>query len=211
MFLSRNDGSFSIHKFALSDDEVNYNIIRHYGRSVGREKIEKNTPVFEALTNGNQAQKYKLITASNQYLIKLPSLTIDQLSVTNSISLGFGTGSARTSTLTVQQKIVDEVEIPIDMVDSSFVVEMSNLFLQTYNARPENIDGQQRATYILNSTSDNSQRGAILQFTLALKSISDSLFSVYGTTLNKSQINTYVKITGLVSGAVKEFTVIITK
>ncbi len=41
-FLAKNDGSFSIHKFALGDDEVNYNIIQKYGRVVGREKIEKN-------------------------------------------------------------------------------------------------------------------------------------------------------------------------
>ena len=42
-FLARNDGSFSIHKFALGDDEVNYNIIAKYGRTVGKEKIEKKT------------------------------------------------------------------------------------------------------------------------------------------------------------------------
>ena len=49
-FLARNDGSFSIHKFALGDDEVNYGIVTKYGRTVGAEKIEKNTPIFEALT-----------------------------------------------------------------------------------------------------------------------------------------------------------------
>ena len=56
-FLARNDGSFSIHKFALGDDEVNYNIIQKFGRTVGKEKIEQNTPIFEALTNPNHAQK----------------------------------------------------------------------------------------------------------------------------------------------------------
>jgi hypothetical protein len=42
-FLSRNDGSFSVVKFSLSDDEVDYSIIQKYGRTVGQEKIEKNT------------------------------------------------------------------------------------------------------------------------------------------------------------------------
>ena len=47
-FLARNDGSFSIVKFALGDDEVDYTMIQKFGRTVGKEKIEKNTPVFEA-------------------------------------------------------------------------------------------------------------------------------------------------------------------
>ena len=51
--LSRNDGSFSIFKFALADDEIDYAVIQQYGRTVGKEKIEKNTPVLEALTLGS--------------------------------------------------------------------------------------------------------------------------------------------------------------
>ncbi len=53
--LSRNDGSFNIFQFALGDDEVDYDIIQQYGRTVGKEKIEKNTPVLEALTQGSLA------------------------------------------------------------------------------------------------------------------------------------------------------------
>jgi hypothetical protein len=34
-FLSRNDGSFSIHKVGFSDDEVDYTTIQKFGRSVG--------------------------------------------------------------------------------------------------------------------------------------------------------------------------------
>lgn len=212
-FLSRNDGSFSIHKCAFGDDEINYNIIRKYGRTVGKEKIEKNTPVFEALTGGSQAQKYKLITASNQYLIKLPNLVITSTDLNSSgaVTLGFGTGSQRNTIITVQQKIVDDLEVPIDLVDGSYMIEVSNLFLQIIGHRPENIDSQQKANYILNSTSENTQKGSILQFTISLKTITDALFTVYGSTLNKTQINTYIRITGLVSGAVKEFAVVISK
>ena len=60
-FLARNDGSFSIVKFALGDDEVDYTMIQKFGRTVGKEKIEKNTPVFEAQTNANLALKYKAV------------------------------------------------------------------------------------------------------------------------------------------------------
>lgn len=212
-FLARNDGSFSIHKFSLSDDEVNYSIITKYGRTVGKEKIEKNTPVFEALTGGTQAQKYRLISASNQYLIKLPSLTLASTAASTAgvVSLGFGTSANRSANITIEQRIVDDVEIPVDLVDSTFMVEVSNLFLQVLGHRPENIDSQQRASYIMNSTGETTQKGAQIQFTLSLKSITDSLFSIYGSTLNKSQINTYVRVSGLVSGAVKEISVTITK
>ena len=48
--LAQNDGSFSIVKFAFGDDEVDYSTIKKFGRTVGKEKIEKNTPVFEAQT-----------------------------------------------------------------------------------------------------------------------------------------------------------------
>ena len=43
--LSRNDGSFSIYKFALADDEVDYTKIQQYGRTVGKENIEKNPQI----------------------------------------------------------------------------------------------------------------------------------------------------------------------
>ena len=212
-FLARNDGSFSIHKFAFGDDEINYNIIRKYGRAVGREKIEKNTPVFEAITGGMQAQKYKLVTASNPYLIKLPSIEITAgLSSLGYVNLGPQNSSAPRSVLvSLEQQITSDTQIPPDLTDTSFIVEMNNLFLQVVGQRPENVDGQQTATYILTASGENTQNGGILQMTLGLKSFPMSLFSTYGSTLNKSQINTYVKVTGLVSGAVNEFAVVVSQ
>jgi hypothetical protein len=53
---SNSANGFSIFSFALGDDEVNYNLVKKYGRTIGREKIEKNTPVFEAFTNQNLSQ-----------------------------------------------------------------------------------------------------------------------------------------------------------
>ena len=43
--LSRNDNSFAITKFALGDDEIDYDIIKQYGRTIGKEKVEKNQKV----------------------------------------------------------------------------------------------------------------------------------------------------------------------
>jgi len=72
--LSRNDGSFSIFQFALGDDEIDYTIIQKFGRTVGKEKIEKNTPVMEALTQGSLGLKNKIVSISNEYLTHIPVL-----------------------------------------------------------------------------------------------------------------------------------------
>ena len=44
--LASANNAFSITYYALGDDEVDYRLIKKYGRAVGKEKIEKNTPIF---------------------------------------------------------------------------------------------------------------------------------------------------------------------
>ena len=65
--LARNDGSFSITRFSFGDDEVDYSIIQKFGRTVGKEKIEKNTPVFEAQTNSDLGLKFRMMSVANPY------------------------------------------------------------------------------------------------------------------------------------------------
>lgn len=213
-FLSRNDGSFSIHKFALGDDEVNYDIITKYGRTVGKEKIEKNTPIFEALTNQSHAQKYRLVSVSNPNLLRLPSLSLsgDANVDGQSETITLGRNSQKTSRVNVEQTIQNETSIDVELRDQTYIVDVPNLFVQVLRNTPENIDGQQRATYIMTrSPSENAFGGSTLQFTLSVKALTDSLFTVYGTTANKSRIKTYIKITGVQSGAVKDITLYIDK
>ena len=91
--LARNDGSFSIVKFAFGDDEIDYTLIQKFGRTVGKEKIEKNTPVFEAQTAGNQALKYKCVSLSNPALTIMP--TLELTSTTETVRLTSATGRGR--------------------------------------------------------------------------------------------------------------------
>jgi hypothetical protein len=124
-FLARNDGSFSIHKFALGDDEVNYGIISKYGRTVGKEKIEKNTPVFEALTNQGHSQKYRLISISNPNLLRLPSLSLSgdaNVDGTTGI-VTLGRNQQKTSAITIEPKII--AKSFCFMVDNTLVHESS--------------------------------------------------------------------------------------
>ena len=213
-FLARNDGSFALSKFALGDDDVDYNIIAKYGRAVGKEKIEKNTPVMEALTNQTQALKYRLITVSNPNLLRLPNLSLSGDANVNGANnvVTLGRNNQKTATLTLQQTIQNETTIDVELRDQTFIVEVPNLFAQVLSQTPENIDAQQVATYLLTrSPTENSFGGSSVQFTLATKSLSDAIFSVYGTTANKSLINSFVKVSGIQSGAVREFSLVINK
>lgn len=213
-FLARNDGSFSLHKFALGDDEIDYGVISKYGRTVGKEKIEKNTPIFEALTNQAHSLKYKLVSVSNPNLLRLPQLTLSGDSnvdaLNNNITLG--RNQQKTATVTVEQTIKNESTIDVELRDQTFIVEVPNQLVQVLRQTPENIDGQQRATYVITrSPTENSFGGSSVQFSLSVKSLTDTLFTVFGTTTNKTKIKTYIKITGIQSGAVKDVAITIDK
>lgn len=208
-FLSRNDGSFSVVKFALGDDEIDYGVIQKYGRTVGKEKIEKNTPIFEALTNGTLGQKFRCVSVSNPNLIRLPNLTFsgEGVDATNNI-VTIGNTTVKSRTMTVFQNIQNETSIDVELRDQSFIVEVSNLFLQVVGSAADNIDGQQRATYILTrDAGETALGGSKVTFTVATKAITNSQFQIYGATSNKTQINTYMKVSGVQSGAVLQFQV----
>lgn len=93
-----------------------------------------------------------------------------------------------------------------------FILEMNNMFLRALNIEPDNIDGQQRAMYVVTRDgSVTSVQGSRATFTLAVQAVSDAQFDVFGqvsgTGTTKNQITTIVRVSGLNSGAVKEFTV----
>lgn len=209
--LSRNDGSFSFFKFAFGDDEVNYKTIQKFGRVVGKEKIEKNTPVFEALTNQNFGQKYRMISVSNPNLVRLPSLNLTGESLSSNI-LSLGATTNKTSTITVSQTIQNEDSIDVELRDQGFEISMNNDFLQVQGYTPDVVDGTRTSTYIIKrDANETSVGGSRITLTLEVKSISSAQFTVFGTTSNKNLIRTYVKIKGVQSGAVKEFEVQITR
>ena len=212
-FLSRNNGDFTLFKFALGDDEINYGIIQKYGRSVGREKIEKNTPIFEALTNQAQAQKFKLVSVSNPNLIRLPQLyfTGDASASGDTVTIYTTTGTGRQTSakLTFQQVLLNEVSIDVELKDQTFTLDVPNQFLTVEggNRTPNNIDNQQRAYYTLTLSSTTSTGGSTVSFNISSKSLTQPVFDVYGTGTARNVIKTYVRITGMQSGAVKDIAV----
>jgi len=70
--LAKGDGSFRIVKFALGDDEIDY---ENYDltASTARQDLEiMQTPVFEAFTNDDSSMKSKLVSYNNESLLYLP-------------------------------------------------------------------------------------------------------------------------------------------
>jgi len=51
--------------YAFADEEVDYSMITKYGVIVGKEKIEKNTPIFEATTNSEYSANSLLRSVIN--------------------------------------------------------------------------------------------------------------------------------------------------
>ena len=81
--LAANDGSFRIVRYAFGDDEVDYTIIKKFGRTIGKEKIEKNTPVFEAQTVATLGLRFPIVSYSDPNLIALPQLELVTTNLTN--------------------------------------------------------------------------------------------------------------------------------
>lgn len=211
--LAKNDGSFSVVKFAPGDDEVDYSLITKFGRTVGKEKIEKNTPVFEGLTNQSYAQKFRLISVSNPNLIRLPDLELtgEGVDSTNKI-VSIGNTTIKRRNIIVSQNITNESSIDVELRDQTFIVEMNNQFLQVIGSAPDSTSTQNRATYLLTRDSgETSVGGSRLSLVIGTKAITDSEFQIYGAPYNKNLISTFVKISGVSSGAVLEFEVQITK
>lgn len=75
--LSRNDGSFQITQFSLSDDEVDYTLYNpnHPSGSAFYGEAIENMPIIQAFPEDNEIMKYKLITLPRG-TAKLPILDI---------------------------------------------------------------------------------------------------------------------------------------
>jgi hypothetical protein len=211
--LARNDGSFSIVKFAFGDDEVDYTLIQKFGRTVGKQKIELNTPVFEAQTNQNFALKHKMISLSNPTLYKLPSVTYQSSGLTANI-LGFKrTGENSSQSVVFTQVLSDENTLDPELRDQTFIVKLPYRFLELASEEtPDSIDSEEIATYIVTKdASSTAAGGSRLTLDIKTRAISDSVYTFYGDADNKNQITTSFSVTGVQSGIVTDLIAVIEK
>lgn len=82
--LAKGDGSFKITKFALGDDEINYELYRNANSPEGADSRGSafydleilQSPVLEAFTNNTSSMKSKLITITRTDLLYLPVMKL---------------------------------------------------------------------------------------------------------------------------------------
>ena len=206
--LARNDGSFEIFKFALSDEEVDYGHIVHFGRTVGKEKIEKNTPVLEALTEGNLAQKFRCRSINNDSLTRLPTLSIIENLINDILSLSRTSVSnlPTSSFLQLKQSLTSGTLDP-DLTDFSYRIAVDYLFLGITNRVPDSVDKNNLAVYTIPADpSIDSQNLSTVGLTFFAKSVSDDLFESYQQK-GASIVEKIVTVSGVNSGASINFRV----
>lgn len=106
--LARNDNSFRITQFALSDDEVDYTLYNpnHPSGSAFYGEAIENMPIIEAFPDDQQIMKYKLITLPRG-TSKLPVIDIGYTSISlrqgASLSIGPQTLNYLGATSTIEQ------------------------------------------------------------------------------------------------------------
>jgi len=107
MRLAKGDGSFKIAKFALGDDEINYQLYNknHASGSAYYDIEIVQTPVLEAFTNNTSMLKSKLMTVSRTNLLYLPQIV-------NNTTVGLQSNSTNNIlTVLVDQTTVEDTTI----------------------------------------------------------------------------------------------------
>ena len=220
--------SFNITSFAFGDDEVDYSIIQKYGVTIGKEKIQKNTPVFEASTNENTAIKNYLITYQNPVsnLSNMPKLKWENaIEGISNLSLQFSdtTSTVSSSTVTVVNYVKSlEATDSLDsaLTDTFFYIKVHGDLL-TINSSSDfpvtfiDSDSNNVATYrVRTSQKANGQwsNQRVASFVVSSYGIvNNSSFTKFGSVLNTNKINTNIQIIGMQSGATTIIPVTITK
>jgi len=204
-------GSFNVIKWAAFDDEVDYGMVVRYGRRVGQEKIEKNTPVFEALTNNKLSLVHPLLSLPDPNRYTLTQLALGATQGLSGTTLALGTGASNRQTVLVSQTLAAGELVPQELVDNQFLVVCDDRFLRVIGATGT-VDRSRMATYVVSRDGSlTSQGGSVVTLNIGVKSIPDASFTIYGQPTDKTLIRTVVRVTGMTSGTVLEFYAQVTK
>jgi len=206
--LADNQGKFRIAFFSLADDEVDYSIIEKFGRAVGKEKIVKNTPVFEAQTKESIGLKSRLLTLPDPTITRMPTLAL-----ISSASPAFIIGTQQQQTIEVEQTIQGEQRIPDGMSDTSYTIQIPDRFLFVNGKLPVNVEPNTRiATYNIVGTTGGVQNASSMKVTLEHQpGLDDTIFNIFGNASNKDVITSVISVIGDQSGLRKDFTFTITR
>jgi hypothetical protein len=201
--LARNNGTFKIVHYGFGDDEVDYTIVKKFGTTVGKEKIEKNTPVFESQTIGALALKHPLITLSNPTLTVFPSLSV---AAGSSQSVQNIEGQ-NTTTVTINQSIPANTSQNIAALlrETQYRVTVDSRFitLTGTSSTPRTIPFSPNIVYDMSATSAGVGE-SLSTLSLAFRAVSTgSNLTAFQDSNNK--VATVVKVDGLITGVTTTF------
>ena len=209
--LAKNDGSFNISSFTFGDDEVDYSLIKKYGNPIGKEKIEKNTPIFEANPNENYAIKSQLISFPSplKRIKEIPVLRRTD-DVSNPEIVLFDSAGNNNNTINKDISIktfVSTTSIDTNLSDSLFYVRMHGELLKMttetgtlIETDTNNIDTYEVSTASINDDNIVNQRQG--KFNIYSNDVvSAESFNNFSTIGNANVIKTSVQVIGASSGA----------
>jgi len=182
--LARGQNEFEITKFALADDEIDYNLwdVTHPNGSSYYGAVIENMPLLESFVDENQVMRFKLITLGKN-TNKLPKMTLPAPTVT------LPTGGQQVISPITNNSTLD------DAVGYRFTIHNSDaaeLLVETAGVDPET---QQQVTF-------TSQTDSTKSVTINAKEA-----RLIGKNLN-SQITTNLTIQGLGTGAIGNISIV---
>ncbi len=200
--LARNDGSFSVSRFRLGDDEVDYRYWNELTGSSNKDQKIQDTPILEAFSNETIALRNRLITIRNASLQYLPKMVANP----NSVSLKDRTDSTGGGVeITVsQQTTQSQAVIPAELVDFAYLVQVDNDLLYVANEIPVSIQPFGSARYIMPAASGRTTaaNGSQCVFNLRVQTLNSAIFDILAgaTAAQPRTITTTITVTGQQSG-----------
>lgn len=200
--LARNDGSFSIVRFRLGDDEIDYRFWNELTGSDSKDRKILDTPVFEAFTNEAVALRYPMVTIRNARLQFLPTMT----SKPSAISLREQTDSVGGGVdVIVSQEIArSQTILPAEIIDVNYAVECDNDLIFVSQEIPVAITPFGTARYIMAASPgrQTAAGGTECKFNIRVQTLTTEAFdTLVGKNIPKPRtINTTVIVTGQQSG-----------
>jgi len=219
--LARFNGSFQITSFALGDDEIQYGLIRQYGRVIGKEYIEKLTPIMEANTRGRISCQSHLITGHSQ-IAHIPGIGASggDFNATSK-TVTFDTSSTGATTdLEISQQSNGGGAIPPDLKDNVYVIRMRADQFQLVGGASPIVDDDGVAEYRVGASGVTSDGGGKISVKLALapQLLDGNRYkgaSSTGKAMNiansSTQARGVIKIKGLTSGQTMTMDAVVNK
>ena len=186
--LARNDGSFRITQFALSDDEIDYtqyNPSHPSGSSFYGEAID-NMPLLEAFPDESQIMKYKLVTLPRG-TAKLPVLDLGYTAIT--LKQG--------AQLAITPQTLNYLDSAQAFETSGYAATIADVrLLSTFNGVGINTDAATQANSAATTTVGTNVSKTVIGTQINLRAT--TINTLFGS---NSEIKTTLTVIGLDSGA----------